>query len=145
MFKISPIRMVASAAAFIVSILLLYYAPVMAMSEIKQFLPPSIALEIEPSPLLLPSSLFFAAAAFLTILLRGGKGLLTMILGLAGIIYIYALFNGGALTVYLTLTQPLEASVEATVSMHNLMYLFMASPAVMVLKGVFDFARAQRS
>ena len=144
MYRPSPVRIVGAAVCFAAVMVLLYAAPTYMASYVESMSPQGFKISFAPSSMLLPAALFLAVASALSIALKGLKGLLTILTGLAGVTYVYALFNGGVLVVQVQAAQLLQAQVTATVKLQGIMYAFMAPPAVILVKGVFDTLRQAR-
>ena len=145
MYKPSLVRLVLAALVFIVVIALLYVAPTYAVSYVKSMAPAGFKITLALSSMLLPAALFLAVTSALSIAFKGFKGLLTILTGVAGIIYVYALFNGGSLSVQVQAAQLLQAQVTAVLEMPSVMYAFMAPPAILIVKGALDAVRRAKA
>jgi hypothetical protein len=79
-----------------------------------------------------------AALVFVGVFLRGTKayGPVLVVLGLALLAYVYALFQGGTVHVTIPQLSQYAASGSIAVDLTDLMYLFMVPAVLTLLKGV---------
>jgi hypothetical protein len=131
----------ASMAAFIV----LFYLPTVLPSELSGFLVTNGGLGSQVlhsliSPTAPTLGLFIVILVFTGALLRGSSayGLLLVLNGLAFVLYVYSLFQGGVIRIQATGNAfgSSNASVSLSLDLTLIMLAFMIPPALTVVKGV---------
>lgn len=146
MLKGSILKLFEAIAASMVAFILLFYAPTVLPSRISGFVTVTAgALGSQLlSKLIQPTAptlgLFIVVLVFAGVLSRGSGayGLMVVLNGLAFLLYVYSLFQGGVVQVEATgdAFGSTQATLDLTISVTLMMLVFMIPPALTVVKGM---------
>lgn len=142
--KIGPVRIVGAVATFIAYFILLAYLPA-NIGGIASYAGIGIDISsiIRINQNLPIVGVIIAAAAAGGVLFRGSRlaGVFSIIMGLALILYIYLILNGGIVELRMPEGIVPNLSLKVMLDMTTLMYLFMIPPLLIVVKGIVKLTR----